>query len=99
IRPVAEQVSRDGTTDKGAEEEEDDEAEADDRELVAPESDEDERPITTGLDRFRLGNRAFLNLERRRSVDPYGHDRGEVISKQTPLPPIRRSMTRFTTDC
>ena len=70
-------------------EEEDDEAEADDGELVAAEADEDEFPVAACLDHFRLSRGAERDLNRRRSVDAYRHDRGESISKHARLPPIR----------
>jgi hypothetical protein len=96
---VAEEVGRDRRADERGEEEEDDEPGADDRELVPPEPEQDAHPVTAGLDLFQLGYGAARDLNRRRSVDPYRHDRGEGTSKQDALPRIRSSMTLRAPDC
>ena len=57
--------------------------------FVAAEADEDELPVAACLDHVRLSRGAERDLNRRRSVDAYRHDRGESISKHARLPPIR----------
>ena len=51
VRAVAQQARRDRRPDERHQEQEDDEADARDRELVAPEADPDELPVAARLDR------------------------------------------------
>ena len=58
----------------------------------------DERPVAARLERFGFCRDAERDLNRRRCVYPYGHDRGEGISKQGVVPPICSNSTLETAE-
>ena len=63
VRPVAEEMRRDGRTGEGGEDEKDDESGACERELVPTESQPDALPVTASTDRGLIaGGRTYLCL-------------------------------------
>ena len=91
---MAEQVGCDRRAYEGGEEEEDDEADAAERELVAAEADPDELPVAAGLYGLRLLRHVERNIDGGRGVDAYSHSRGgEGTSKVAVLPPVRSIWT------
>ena len=80
VRAMVEEVRGDRGADEGGGEQENDETEADNRELVPLETDEDERPVAARLDRLgRLGSLDVYAQGRRRFRSECSQPRGGYL--------------------
>jgi hypothetical protein len=90
---VSEQVGCERSAGERACEQEDDDAEAENRDLVAAEADPDKLPVAASLDGLGLELSIDRKAYRIRCVDANAHEREDGISSHAKLPPIRTNST------